>query len=142
MLARLPGVLPAGVRLDALQSLVDLPVTFLAAADQEKPLSMTGCNQWPVWKGLETQARDHVVVENRHQPTSIHARTYVDANYKLTVYWNQPYGELFDLKSDPGEVNNLWNDPAASELKAQLMRKLADAMLGNEPLWMPRVYAA
>jgi len=142
MLARLPGVLPASVRLDALQSLVDLPVTFLAAADQEKPLSMTGCNQWPVWKGLETQARDHVVVENRHQPTSIHARTYVDANYKLTVYWNQPYGELFDLKSDPGEVNNLWNDPAASELKAQLMRKLVDAMLGNEPLWMPRVYAA
>jgi hypothetical protein len=27
-------------------------------------------------------------------------------------------------------------------LKSQLMRKLVDAMLGNEPLWMPRISGA
>lgn len=49
-----------------------------------------------------------MIVENRHEPTTIHAKTYVDERYKLTVYYNQPYGELFDLASDPDEVHNLW----------------------------------
>ena len=41
-----------------------------------------------------------MIVENRHEPTTIHAKTYVDERYKLTVYYNQPYGELFNLASD------------------------------------------
>jgi uncharacterized sulfatase len=141
-IAAWPGHIPAGSRSAALQSLVDLPVTFLGAAGIPRPFTMTGVDQGPVWRGASEHARDHVVVENHHQPTAINLRTYVDQRYKLTVYWNQSYGELFDLELDPDESQNLWEDPASQELKARLTRRLVDGMLANEPLWMPRIAIA
>ena len=140
-IARWPGHIPAGERSDALISLVDLPVTFLHAAGIEVPRTMTGCDIRPALTG-EGEVRDHVLVENRHEPTTIHAKTYVDERYKLTVYFNRDYGELFDLEEDPGEVNNLWDDPDHQELKAELTRKLLFAEMAKEPLWMPRVAGA
>lgn len=139
--ARWPGRIPPGTRSDAIQSLVDLPVTFLAAAGRGRPHSMSGLDQLPSWTG-DVAVRDHAIVENRHQPTTINLRTYVDARHKLTVYWNRPYGELFDLETDPGELNNLWHDPDAAELKARLTRRLLDGLLAQEPLWMPRIVHA
>src|SRR5690606_2489675 len=87
---RWPGRVPSGRQVDALQSLVDLAPTFLALAEQPIPYSMSGVDQSAVWLGEATKAREHVVVENRHEPTTIHVKTYVDARYKLTVYYNRP----------------------------------------------------
>ena len=84
---------------------------------------MTGKSQMPVLKGSQDAVRDHVIVENHHQPTTLHLKTYVNNRYKLTVYYNQEYGELFDLENDPCEVNNLWDDPQSRELKQELMLK-------------------
>ncbi|TVR45112.1 MAG: DUF4976 domain-containing protein [Puniceicoccaceae bacterium] len=142
LIARWPGRVAPGGRSTALQSLVDLPVTFLAAAGRERPFSMTGLDQLPEWTGRAAAVRDHAVVENHHQPTAINLRTYVEDRYKLTLYWNQPYGELFDLEADPGEVRNLWDEPEAQSLKAELTRRLVDALLAQEPLWMPRISGA
>jgi uncharacterized sulfatase len=142
MLARWPGRIPAGERCDALQSLVDLPQTWLSMAGIQAPRTMVGVDQTAVWRGDRPDAREHVIVENHHQPTTIHTKTYVDDRYKLTVYYNREYGELFDLKEDPGEVNNLWDEPEAKDLKAELTRKLLFAEMGKEPLWMPRIWGA
>jgi arylsulfatase A-like enzyme len=141
-IVRWPGRVAASTRSDALQSLVDLPVTFLAAAGMQRPLSMTGENQLPCWTDTGPPPRDHVIIENRHQPTTINLRTYVDRRHKLTIYWRQPYGELFNLEDDPGELHNLWDVPEAQSLKQELMRKLLDALLVDDPLWMPRVAVA
>ena len=83
-----------------------------------------------------------MVVENRHEPTTIHLKTYVNDRYKITVYYNRDYGELFDLKEDPGEIRNLWADPGSERLKYELLLKLVHAEMGKEPLWMPRVATA
>jgi uncharacterized sulfatase len=58
------------------------------------------------------------------------------------VYYNRPYGEIFDLQEDPGEVRNLWDDPDSQPLKLQLLQELIWAEMGNEPLPMPRVAVA
>ena len=139
---RHPGRVPAGVRSRALQSVVDLPPTFLRTASIDIPRTITGIDQTEVWRGEKNSARDHVIVENRHEPTTIHVKTYVDERYKLTVYYNRPYGELLDLKDDPGELVNLWDKPECKELKAELVMKLLFAEMGKEPLWMPRVWGA
>ena len=36
-------------------------------------------------------------------------------------------GELFDLKNDPWEHENLWDEPAHAELKNQLLAESFDA---------------
>jgi uncharacterized sulfatase len=137
-----PGSVPSGTRSNSLQSLVDLAPTFLDAAGLAIPRGMTGKSQKPVWLGEAPSMRDHVIVENRHQPTTVHAKTYVDQRYKLTVYFNRDYGELFDLEDDPSEIRNLWDHPESAGLKSRLLLKFLHAELGKEPLWMPRVAGA
>ncbi|TVQ27494.1 MAG: DUF4976 domain-containing protein [Spirochaetaceae bacterium] len=137
-----PGRVPTGRRSTAIQSLVDLAPTFLSMSDVQIPMSMSGVDQSAVWCGTEDSARDHAICEFRHEPTTIHQRTYVDERYKITVYYNQEYGEIFDLLNDPSEVKNLWDDPASQELKSRLLMRYIWAELGKEPLHMPRIWHA
>jgi arylsulfatase A-like enzyme len=141
-IARLPGRIPAGRQSDAMLSHVDLAPTFLRFANLDVPRTMTGLDQTDVWLGRKEKARDHVIVENHHQPTTVHLKTYVGERYKITVYYNRDYGELFDLRDDPGEVRNLWNSPEHAKLKAELLLKMLHAELGKEPMWMPRIAVA
>lgn len=138
-IARFPGKIPAGKQSEAMQSLVDLAPTFLDFSDIKIPSAMTGKSQKDVWLGKEEQARDHIICEFRHEPTTIHQKTFVDDRYKITVYYNQTYGEIFDLKEDPGEYKNLWNLPEYQELKTELLMKYIWAELGKEQMAMPRV---
>lgn len=138
-LVRYPNKVPAGHTSAALQSLVDLAPTFLRFSGIPVPRDMTGVDQSEVWKGQSERARDHIICENHHEPTTIHLKTFVDERYKITVYFNQMYGELFDLQKDPKETNNLWEDPASRDLKEKLLLKYIWAELGKEPLWMPRI---
>ena len=132
MIARLPGRIPAGKVSHSLQSLVDYAPTLLDYCDLDIPGDMTGLSQRAVWNGDESAARDHVIIENRHQPTTLHLKTYINARYKITLYYNRDYGEIFDLRADPGEVVNLWSDV---ELRAALTEEFLRAeMLKEEPL--------
>jgi uncharacterized sulfatase len=136
---RMPGTVPAGQRTTAIQSLVDLAPTFLDAAGIPVPGLMQGVSQWPVWTGQADRARDWAIIENRHQPTRLHLRTYVEDRYKITVYRGDPEGELFDLHDDPDERRNLWNDPACTHLKAALMERWLQAEISREPTRFPRI---
>ncbi|NRA39338.1 MAG: sulfatase-like hydrolase/transferase [Planctomycetes bacterium] len=142
MIARFPGVIAENQQSSNLQSIVDMAPSFLAAADIPIPRCMTGKNMLPEWSGESKALRDHVIIENRHQPHTLHVKTYVNHSHKITVYWNQEYGELFDLENDPGEHNNLWNNADSQALKAELTQKLLFAEMGKEPLPMPRIAGA
>jgi len=142
MIARWPGRIPAGRVSNALQSLVDYPSTFLRAADLPVPGRMQGVDQLDVWCGRRNAARDHILVENRHNPTTVHLRTYVNERYKITVYRDKPYGELFDLEEDPGELRNRWDDPACAKTKALLLQAFVQAEIQREPTRMPRIAGA
>ncbi|MBL8994652.1 MAG: sulfatase-like hydrolase/transferase [Spirochaetia bacterium] len=142
MIARLPGRIPAEKHSSALQSHVDLAPTFLDFAGAKIPASMSGVSQKSVWSGEWESARDHAIVEFHHQPTTLHLRTYVDERYKITIYQNRDYGELFDLEMDPGEISNLWDIPTYAPLKQKLLLSLLSADLSRVPMWMPRVYGS
>lgn len=141
-LVRWPGQVPAGAVSGSLQSLVDLAPTFLSAAGIETPGQMQGADQLPVWKGEAEQARQHVLVENRHQPTALHLRTFVNERYKLTVYRSADYGELFDLQEDPEERRNQWNNPAYAHVKQELLHKFVQAEMEREPTRFARIAGA
>ena len=81
-------------------------------------------------------------VENRHNPTTVHLRTLITERYKITVYRNAAYGELFDLEDDPGERCNRWGDPTYASVKAELLLKFVQAEIQREPTRMPRIAGA
>lgn len=142
LIARLPGVIPAGGSSGAIQSLVDIAPTMLDFAGLPIPRTMTGVSEKPVWTGETARARTCALCEDHHEPTTIHLRSYVDERYKLTVYYRQTYGELFDLQNDPQETRNLWDDPASQSLKQELLLRYVWADMGREMMWMPRVAGA
>ncbi len=141
-IVRYPGRVPEGRQSPAIQSLVDLAPTFLSFCGIEQPAVMSGVDQSEVWTGQKEQARDHAICEFRHEATTIHQKTYVDQRYKITVYYHQTYGEIFDLENDPRELNNLWDDPAYLPLKTELLLKYVWAELGKETMPMPRIWHA
>jgi uncharacterized sulfatase len=131
-IVRSPNNIPANEVKESLLSLIDVPPTFLSLLDLPIPEYMSGIDQSGVWKGVETQKRDHILCENHHSPTLVHLKTFVNDRYKITVYNNEKYGELFDLKEDPNEFTNLWDEATYFELKSELLFDFCQAELQKD----------
>lgn len=139
MIARWPGKIVPGSRCSAIQSLVDLPSTFLSAASIPNPSFMSGVDQVLVWKGESSHSRDHTLVENNHEPGAAELKTYINERYKITIYRAFDCGELYDLQEDPEEFINHWDDPEYATVKVRLLQALIQAEMAKEILPMPRV---
>ena len=48
-------------------------------------------------------------------------RTFVTGRWRMTLWLEDNFGELYDRDNDPQEINNLWHDPSAAEDKAELL---------------------
>ncbi len=59
-------------------------------------------------------------------------RSIVNDRYRLTVGHPDAPDELYDLKADPDEVNNLWDDEGAKEIKADLMDQLMRLIIEHQ----------
>jgi arylsulfatase A-like enzyme len=141
-IARHPGRIPAGIRNRSLLSTVDLAPTFLGWCGLPIPGHMTGIDQGAVLRSERKPVRDHVIVEFRHEPTTIFLKTLVNERYKVTIHYAREYGELYDLEADPQEATNLWDDPGSQALKHRLLERFLHAELGKESLSMPRIASA
>ncbi|SEE28776.1 sulfatase family protein [Ruania alba] len=141
LLARGPGI-ACGHQTSALQSLVDYAPTVLDMIGEDVPAEMTGVSQKAVWSGEVESAREHVLCEFHHEPTTVNLRTYIEDRYKITVYHGREYGELFDLERDPGEFHNRWDDPDHAAIKSDLLLRFVWAEMGREPMPMPRISVA
>ncbi|MGD1823037.1 MAG: sulfatase family protein [Pleomorphochaeta sp.] len=138
-IASLKGVIKENVVNSSLQSLVDLPITFLDYCNLSIPFDFTGVNQRLVWEGKKEKAREHIICEHNHERNLINMRVYVNKRYKLVIYYNNKHGELYDLVNDPNELNNLWDKEEYSKLQKELMLKYMWAELEKESLFMPRI---
>lgn len=54
-----------------------------------------------------------------------------DARYRISVFEGLPWGELYDLVTDPDELCSLWDDPGAAAQKARLLERLLRAELAH-----------
>ena len=123
-----PGKIPAGDRGDQLCSSVDLVPTMLAAAGVSAPEAMPGLNLLPALKSGDPSPRKEVFGEgfahdiaNLDNPDdSLLYRWIVEGKWKLILTYDGQVGryksshprsetrpQLFDLKADPHEKNNL-----------------------------------
>ena len=130
-LLRFPQAIPAGQRTQALFSHVDIMPTVLSAAGLSIPSDTDGIDVMPMVTGQTESVRDSVLVECVDDPRGVRLKTIVTDTRKLTWYCGHPYGELYDLESDPSERVNQWDNVAYAADKTSLMSRILEAM---EPL--------
>ncbi|HEX4883813.1 MAG TPA: sulfatase-like hydrolase/transferase [Casimicrobiaceae bacterium] len=139
-----PGRFQRGLVSDALVETIDVAPTLLEAAGLPLPYGMQGRSLLPILEGSADPARHkpHVVCEYNDSvgglPDHTHGAMVCDGRYKSVVYRGHRIGELYDLERDPGEFDNLWDDPAARDLKAERLRYHLDAMMGTVGVGPPR----
>jgi arylsulfatase A-like enzyme len=115
-------------RTDALASTMDIGATVLDRARIEPASGMQARSLLPALRG--SVVRDSVFIQYDHQSSSpgtdVPARvhTLIDGRYRLSVFHGTGWGELYDLKDDPGEFDNLWDNPAHTETRARMTEKL------------------
>lgn len=133
-----PGHFPAGLVSEALVELTDVAPTLLALAGVQAPQRMQGRSLLPILTGQADPGhhRDFVRCEYYRALSAIaqprfegsYATMLRGDRYKLVVYHGHEVGELFDLHHDPGEFENLWDDPAHAQTKLRLMQQSFDAL--------------
>ncbi len=123
MIVKYNGHIPKGAVNDSLQSLIDLAPTILDYCGLAIPQCMQGIDERAVWDGRESAKRTFVINENRHEPHLMHMVSYIENDYKITVHEGRTYGELYDLKNDLEEHNDIWQDSEARNIKAELLYK-------------------
>ncbi len=121
-----PGRFPPGRSLDQLCSLFDLGPTILELAGLTVPDDFEAASLLPALEGKAWQGRDAVFAEHSRDgllPTDYMTMVRT-SEWKLVHYLDEPFGQLFDLVNDPQEINNLWDDPALTGLKQELLARL------------------
>ncbi len=74
----------------------------------------------PLLTGEKEKIQDSVIAENDADYLGLRQRTVITEDWHLTCYIGEEYGELFDLKNDPEQLYNLWNDSKYREKKRDL----------------------
>jgi arylsulfatase A-like enzyme len=129
LLVRWPAVVGAGSVTDAMALNVDFAPTFLEAAGVEVPAAMQGRSLVPLLRGRPpADWRTAMYYRYYHDPGHHNTRAHYGVrttSHKLIYYWRKDQWELFDLRTDPEELRNLYGQPGQEAVSAELKTTLA-----------------
>ncbi len=103
----------------------------------------TLCNLCDTWEGEGRQSKSLLPLlraENdyKHREAAFSenyfGRMIRYDDYKLVYYPGKSYGEMYNLKDDPYEQQNLWNNTRVQDIKNELLLKLLDWSFKSEDL--------
>lgn len=142
-LVKFPGTIKAGQVHNSMTSHVDIAPTLLDFAGAAIPEDMQGFSLKPILLGKKEKVREasyyHFYEHGKRLPEMIGIRT---ERYKLIFYptmKGEARWELFDLKNDSQEMNNLHYNPEYRDLAQDLKNQLRELTIkyddksGNVP---------
>lgn len=129
-----PGQIEPGTRSSSLISHIDISGTVMDFFDLDVPKTMEGKSMLPLWKEPKSSGRDYAFIEwgryevdhdgfGAFQPI----RCICDGRYKLSIHL-MTTDELYDLKTDPREMNNLIDSSEHTAIRNRMHDKLLDWM--------------
>jgi arylsulfatase A-like enzyme len=124
-----PGRRPSA-KSDVLGGTLDIAATVLDRARIQPYNGIQGISLLPAIAG-EAPGRDSMVIEDDQQRAAFgyeappRMRTLVTRRWRMTISHGDAWGELYDLETDPHEMDNLFDDPAHRGVRGELMEKLA-----------------
>ena len=135
LVVRYPGKKQGGENWDLVQN-IDYAPTYLDIAGIEKPDDMPGASLVPLLDGETPQGwREYLYYHYYDYPAIHYVRRHDgvrDKRYKLIHFYGDQSekdgavncDELYDLEADPGELHNLYGDPAYEETRERLQKRL------------------
>ena len=139
---RLPGVLDGGVRRDALTSPIDIFPSLCNLCDVQIPQTVSGLDLADAWAGRAGAIqRDAALCMN----FGLDYDYFVDGTEWRAVRtpdhiftrWLDGREELFDLRADPLQMNDLAGDEAHRPLRDRLAARLAKLMAEIDDQLLP-----
>jgi arylsulfatase A-like enzyme len=134
LLIKWNGVIKPGSINNDMVSNIDFAETFLSAAGIEIPKDMQGENMIDILKGNTPKNWRKSHYYHYYEYPGYHSvkRHYgiSSEQYKLIhYYYNIDQWELYDFKSDPLEMINLYDNPKYASIKNELHKQLKELML-------------
>jgi arylsulfatase A-like enzyme len=128
-LVRYPGQIAPGSVTDALILNVDFAPTFLECAGVPVPKEVQGRSLAPLWRGERPQDwRTAWYYRYYHYPADHRVQPHYGVRterYKLIGFNRLDQWELYDLKTDPRELKNIYAEPASADVVKTLKVELA-----------------
>ncbi len=118
-----------------LGSTIDIAPTIIARAGLKPYFGIQGLDLAPQIQN-DNSVRDKLMIEFQDGfarmgfDSAARVRTLLHDNWRLTLYKDQNWGELYDLNTDPDESHNLWDESQGQHRKAELIEMLAHEMIG------------
>ena len=127
-IVRWPGVTKAGLEVPQPVSNLDTYATVLSMLGVKAPRDwkQEGVDVTPLLRGKKFTPHDEIFAQYDLQNDAIDfMRMIRTGEWKLVRhYFNEGADELYNLRDDPGESRNLYNDPRHERTKADLQKKL------------------
>ena len=123
---------PTGARSAALAQTTDIAATVLDRAGVQPWNGLQGLSLMKLIGNEAQEMRKRLLIEEEGQryymgfPDRVRMRSVITDRHRLSLYDGVPWGELYDLREDPQELANLWDDKS---LRGALTEELGRAMI-------------
>lgn len=126
--------------IDTLCSTIDFAPTIMKLAGVPAYQGIQGFDLSKLIDGSEQEVdRKRLLIEEDTYEVDVlgfdgqvRVRTLLKDNYRISIFQDKDWGEIYDLDADPQEMQNLWDDPAHSQLRNELTWELLQAVVSAD----------
>ncbi|MFX1386036.1 MAG: sulfatase [Promethearchaeota archaeon] len=142
---KVPRLTKSGGVSNSLVSSIDYPKTILSLLgikERHQPPDLQGYDISPILVDPNRKIRNNILIENDEEigPLKTRLRHLVTEDYKLTIYSGLcNFGDIYDRKKDPLELNNLWHDKSFREERFDLVNSLLQENLKAQTYYPKRI---